>query len=100
MLEPVDVGGVTIKLATLHNEEDLVRKDIRAGEEVIVLRAGDVIPQVVSPAPHVAEQRGPPAGAAAARALPGLRHADGQARGRGVHHAAPTATVPAGAGSC
>jgi DNA ligase (NAD+) len=55
-LEPVEVGGVTIKQATLHNEEDIVRKDIRAGEEVIVLRAGDVIPQVVSPAPHVAER--------------------------------------------
>ena len=49
MLEPVHVGGVTIKLATLHNEEDLARKDIREGEEVIVLRAGDVIPQVLSP---------------------------------------------------
>jgi DNA ligase (NAD+) len=56
MLEPVRVGGVTIKLATLHNEEDLARKDIREGEEVIVLRAGDVIPQVLSPAPHVAER--------------------------------------------
>ncbi len=56
VLEPVAVGGVTIKLATLHNEEDLARKDIRPGEEVIVLRAGDVIPQVVSPAPHVAER--------------------------------------------
>jgi DNA ligase (NAD+) len=55
VLEPVAVGGVTIKLATLHNEEDILRKDIRAGEEVIVLRAGDVIPQVVSPAPHVVE---------------------------------------------
>ncbi len=55
VLEPVAVGGVTIKLATLHNEEDIVRKDIRAGEEVIVLRAGDVIPQVLSPAPHVVE---------------------------------------------
>ncbi len=55
VLEPVAVGGVTIKLATLHNEEDIVRKDIRAGEDVIVLRAGDVIPQVVSPAPHVVE---------------------------------------------
>jgi DNA ligase (NAD+) len=53
MLEPVSVSGVTIKLATLHNEEDLRRKDIRPGEEVIVMRAGDVIPQVVSPAPHV-----------------------------------------------
>jgi DNA ligase (NAD+) len=62
VLEPVQVGGVTIKLATLHNEEDLARKDIREGEEVIVLRAGDVIPQVISPAPHVAEQpdRPPP----------------------------------------
>ncbi len=61
VLEPVEVGGVTIRLATLHNEEDIVRKDIRAGEEVIVVRAGDVIPQVVSPAPHVAEsKRRPP----------------------------------------
>jgi DNA ligase (NAD+) len=60
VLEPVDVGGVTIKLATLHNEEDIVRKDIRAGEEVIVVRAGDVIPQVVSPAPHVAEREDRP----------------------------------------
>ncbi len=60
MLEPVHVGGVTIKQATLHNEEDLARKDIREGEEVIVLRAGDVIPQVLSPAPHVAERRDRP----------------------------------------
>jgi DNA ligase (NAD+) len=55
VLEPVHVGGVTVKLATLHNEEDLHRRDIRVGDEVIVLRAGDVIPQVLSPAPHAVE---------------------------------------------
>jgi DNA ligase (NAD+) len=61
VLEPVHVGGVTVKLATLHNEEDIVRKDLRAGEDVIVLRAGDVIPQVLSPAPHVVDsKRRPP----------------------------------------
>jgi DNA ligase (NAD+) len=60
VLKPIEVGGVTIKLATLHNEEDIVRKDIRQGEDVIVMRAGDVIPQVVSPAPHVVEQQGRP----------------------------------------
>jgi DNA ligase (NAD+) len=55
-LEPVHVGGVTVKLATLHNEEDLARKDLRVGDDVIVLRAGDVIPQVLSPAPHAVER--------------------------------------------
>jgi DNA ligase (NAD+) len=57
-LEPVQVSGVTVKMATLHNEEDLARKDVREDDDVIVLRAGEVIPQVVSPAPDAVKRKG------------------------------------------
>jgi DNA ligase (NAD+) len=49
ILEPVNVGGVIVKRAALHNEDDIRRKDIRIGDMVIVQRAGEVIPEVVSP---------------------------------------------------
>lgn len=49
VLEPVSVGGVTIRSAALHNEDDIRRKDIREGDTIIIRRAGEVIPEVVEP---------------------------------------------------
>jgi len=58
ILEPVQIGGVSVKMATLHNEGDIRRKDIRIGDTVVVRRAGDVIPEVVGPV--LSERRGDP----------------------------------------
>ncbi len=60
ILEPVELGGVTIRTATLHNQEDIRKKDIRPGDRVLIKRAGDVIPQVVGPVDKDEEGRGAP----------------------------------------
>ena len=59
ILEPVVVSGATVQHASLHNEEDIHRKDIRKGDLVVIERAGDVIPQVIAPAPEPGAERGP-----------------------------------------
>jgi len=58
VLEPVAVGGVTIKHAALHNEDDIRRKDIRIGDTIVIQRAGEVIPQVIGPTPASRERTG------------------------------------------
>lgn len=58
LLQPVDVGGVTVSRATLHNEEEVLRKDIRTGDKVKIVRAGDVIPEVLKRVGQPEKRRG------------------------------------------
>ena len=59
ILDPVAISGATVQHASLHNEEDIHRKDIRVGDLVEIERAGDVIPQVIGPAAENGGERGP-----------------------------------------
>ena len=60
MLEPVDIGGTTVKLATLHNFDLIRARDLRVGDVVLVKRAGDVIPQIIGPVPERRDPENPP----------------------------------------
>ena len=60
VLEPVEIGGAQVKLATLHNFDLVARKDLRVGDVVQVKRAGEVIPQIIGPVPDKRDPKNPP----------------------------------------
>jgi DNA ligase (NAD+) len=86
-LEPVALAGTTVARATLHNEEEVARKDVRVGDTVVIEKGGDVIPKVVEVV--VAKRRGTAPGLPD---LPGLRHPRAQAGERSI--AAPERLLP------
>ena len=92
VLEPVFVGGSTVGVATLHNEDQVKVKDVRPGDTVIVRKAGDVIPEVVGPVPSLRPEGGRAVGVPDHVPVPARFHA-GAARGRG-RHALRRAGVP------
>ncbi len=81
VLEPVRLGGTTVQMATLHNEQEIARRDIRPGDMVIVEKGGDIIPKVLGPVlsarPEGAEPWRMPSD------VPVLRQHAGEAGGRG-----------------
>ena len=79
MMRPVEIGGVTVSRATLHNREEVARKDIREGDLVRVQRAGDVIPQVVERIQEKGKSAAQPGSACPTR-VPLVRHRAGRAR--------------------